>query len=370
MKTLGTSLLVLALMPVLGTVQKVSAQGRMVSPDPKVSAPERLVFPGKGLEAIAKLPLEERKVIISWLYRDVLFAAWEADGKLFGFGGGGMGFMHLGLEHNSFGAPVLIALFGKHKEIIAPLLKADLQSRKKNLVVRALNVIGDARLKEYYDAVADIFKNDAALADDAAHTLTYLGGPRVIRLLIEKDPKDPLHYEDHLRSLSKSRPADPLLIKLLRSKDAATRAKACHILIESGDDALVPEVIRLVKDDDPDVRWFAAAMAFRFSKEGFARVRSSLITLLTDKSVQVRLSVAQSFASNGDKVCARTLLELLQDKSIRRGAAGVYWTDGHWLWHSVRSLSGIDAPDYNGSAAEQAAIRKFAEWVKKNAPEK
>jgi hypothetical protein len=312
----------------------------------------------KALERIGNLPIQERKVIISWVYKEVYPETPYLIGKAWG-GGMGMG------GSVPVQKPTLAKLLAKHKDILTPLLKEDLQSGKKDAVLRALDVIENAGLSEFFEPVADIFRNNKALADDAARTLTYLGGPRVIRLLIEKDPKDPLHYEDHLRSLSISRPADPLLVKLLRSKDAATRAKACLILMESGDDALAPEVIRLVKDDDPKVRWSASLIGFRLSKEGFARVRPALITLLADKSVEVRLSVAQSFASNGDKVCAPTLLELLQDKSVNN-----YQNHRYWLWHSVRTLSGIDSPDHNGSNAEQAAIRKFAEWVEKNAPPK
>jgi HEAT repeat protein len=316
----------------------------------------------KALERIGNLPIQERKVIISWVYKEVYPETPFFIGKEWG-GGMGMG----GLV--PIQKPTLAKLLAKHKDILAPLLKEDLRSGKKDSVWRALDVIAWAKLTDFFEDVAVIFQKNKAFADDAAHTLTYLGGPRVIRLLIEKDPKDPLHYEDHLRSLSKSRPADPLLVKLLRSKDAATRAKVCQILMESRDDALVPEVIRLVKDDDPKVRLFASLMGFNLSKESLARVRPALITLLADKNVDVRLSVTNSFVWNGDKVCARTLLDLLHDKSIRQGVAAEYW-DERWLWDAVWRLSGIDSPYLKGADAEQAAIRKFAEWVKKNAPAK
>jgi hypothetical protein len=325
--------------------------------------PERLKEIRREFERIEALPAAEREKEIPRVYRemppDMFFAYFCGEQpKIILQPGGPPRFLGQ-LYHRS--ADLLAA----HLKVVRPLVQADLQSGDRERLAHALSFIGWLRLHEFYDAVVVAFRQDA-VEQVAAGTLRDLDDPRAIRVLLEKHPHDPLRYYAFVGSLSKQRPADPMLVKLLRSEDAKTRWRAACALSGSGDPVLVPEVERLAKDPDPKVRQEAAGMGSVLAKGGFARSRLAVLALLKDEDVGVRVTAACLLAAQKDMACARTLLEMLQDGSLEE------------LQHSqvrdaVHYLAGTHFGYYHGSDGwkpttenNKAAIQKFAEWVEKS----
>jgi hypothetical protein len=258
-------------------------------------------------------------------------------------------------------------LLATHLKAVRPLIREDLRSGDRARVDHAVSVIGWLRLHEFYDEVIAAFRQNV-VEWSAVSTLRDLDDPRAICVIMDKYPRDPLRYFEELRSLCKGRPADPVLVKLLRSEDAKTRWQAAYALTESGDPALVPEVERLAKDPDPEVREQAARMGSLIAKGGDIRSRSVLLSQLSDKDVSVRIAAARGLAAGKDKACARTLLELLKDDSLEESLHAQ-------AWKAVQELAGTHFGYYHGSdgwrpttETNKAAIRRFAKWVESLEP--
>jgi HEAT repeat protein len=201
-------------------------------------------------------------------------------------------------------------LLAAHLTVVRPLIREDLRSNHRERVTHAVGVIGWLRLREFYDDVVAAFRR-GAVEYHAAATLRDLDDPRAIRVLTDQNPEDPLRYYGSLRSLCKRRPADPALVKHLRSADAKTRWRAASALTESGDPILAPEVARLANDPDPKVREQAACMSQFIVTDKLGPDRKAVLALLDDKDVNVRIAAARRFAGQRDRACARTLLALL-----------------------------------------------------------
>jgi HEAT repeats len=255
----------------------------LVASPPRTDAQEstdpldRLPELRKELARIEQLPTEQQKHAIPRFYKDIHPILRQDCG--------------LGsVSRQSY------ELLDKHQGIVRPLLEADLQSHDQRAVERALDVIGELGLKEFFGQVAAIFRKNDAVAEAASIALRDLDDPRAIRLLVDRHPQDPLRYFESLRHLCRSRPAEPALVKHLSAKDEQTRWRAAYALAESGDDNLTPHVQKLTKDVIPMVRREAGHMGFHLSIDGFARVRADLVVLLTDSAPGVRLDIACLFA--------------------------------------------------------------------------
>jgi hypothetical protein len=253
-------------------------------------------------------------------------------------------------------------LLAAHVQVVRPLIRVDLRSGDRARVGHAVRTIGWLRSHEFYDEVVTAFRQ-GVVEWSAVATLRDLNDPRAIRVILEKHPRDPLRYFEVLRSLCTKRPADPVLVKLLRSEDAKTRWQAAYALTESGDPTLAPEVERLAKDPDPEVREQAARMGSCLAMEGVIRSRPVLLAQLSDKDVNVRLAAARGLAAGKDKACARTLLDLLKDDSLDELLHAQVRT-------AVQSLAGTHFGYYHGSDGwkpttekNKVAIRRFTEWV-------
>jgi HEAT repeat protein len=253
-------------------------------------------------------------------------------------------------------------LLAAHVGIVRPLIREDLRSNHRERVTHAVGVIGWLRLHEFYDEVVAALRQ-GTVEYRAAETLRDLDDPRAIRVLTEQTPEDPLRYYTSLIHLCKRRPADPALMKYLRSADAKTRWRAAHALSSSGDPILAPEVARLAKDPDPEVREQAARMSQFIVTDQLGPDRKAVLALLDDKDVDVRIAAARRFAGQRDRACARTLLALLGDDSLEE-------LQHAQVWKAVRDLAGTQFGYYHGSdgwrpttEANKAALRKFAAWV-------
>jgi RNA polymerase sigma factor (sigma-70 family) len=256
------------------------------------------------------------------------------------------------------------AILQKHLDEVKPLLLADLASKNAADVKRALRDIGELRADALFDQVLAIFNGkNAELSERASLTLRDLGDPRAIPDMVKRGPK--LANYSQLRSLQRGRKADPDIVAGLESADATVRERAAYALAESGDPTLVSHVIRLCADASAPVRENAANMGFNLTKDAFAKVRPSLVKLLDDPSTSVRKFTTICFVYHRDKACAKTLLQMIQDpKRTDRERFAIV----PYIYQLTGTDFGYDSQNawQPTTPANQAAIRRFAEWIKKN----
>lgn len=252
-------------------------------------------------------------------------------------------------------------------ETLKPLIKEDLKAKDDTSTERALKIVGDLRLKCFFDEVLAVFKGTGKLSYRAAYTLRDIHDPRAIRHLVEKNKENSMLYFELLRNLQYAKPADPVLVRLLKSDDPEVRWRATYALAESGDESLIPEAKRLMKDLHPLVRKYAANMGFLMKGNGYKQLKPDLVKLLSDLDVSVRLFIAVCFAQRRDKVCAHALLDLIKD-----GSMDELWHSN--VWQAINNLAGTYFGYYHGSDAWQpttennkAAIKRFEEWIRKYA---
>ena len=255
----------------------------------------------------------------------------------------------------------------KHLVTLRPLVEADLRSRDKGEVRRALRSLCAVPQRELFGHVLAVFKGGGGMSELASYALRELADPRAIPHLVGQDPEGLTQHCGVLRSLQKGRPAHPSLVRLLSSKDAAVRSQAAHALAESGDPSLIPHVERLVKDAEPDVRQNAANIGLCLPGKAFALVRPALLPLLADPDAGVRLFAAVCFAERKDSGCAKALLALIVDESIGE-------LPHSRVHQAIHTLTGSYFGYYHGSdgwrpttARNRAAIARFAQWARDHA---
>ena len=252
-----------------------------------------------------------------------------------------------------------------HIEMLVPLAKADLTGKDDHRALGGLRTVEAFCLTQLFEEVVLVFqrKNDR-LASFAVQALGALNDPRAIPILIRQCPDLPLGCCQALNQLQRGRKAEPSLIQLLDSRYAEIRAKATHALAASGDAALVPVFRKLLKDSDESVRMNACRMPFTLPADGFDQLRPDLEAVLNDPSKWVRFTLAGCFAQRKDMVCAPALLRLLQERWLEESRY-------YWVNHMIRTLTntdfGYDTRQGPGSPVNQAAINRFAEWIKEHA---
>ena len=255
----------------------------------------------------------------------------------------------------------------KNHEHLIPFLKEDIVSKKKLKRERALLVIGSLRLRKFFDSVLHVFETDVELSSRASYTLRDIGDPRAIAPMVKKYPDLATNMVfEILRRLQTKSAADPSLIRLLKSNDPEVRWRASYALTESGDPNLIPYVFLLAKDKDARVRKQASEIGFSMKGKYFKKVRHILVTLLSDSNKKVRSFTAICFAQRKDNICAQTLLELLKDTSMNE------WEHSN-IVQSIHSLTGSYFGYYLGSDAwkpttknNKQAIKNFTNWVNEN----
>jgi HEAT repeats/PBS lyase HEAT-like repeat len=253
-------------------------------------------------------------------------------------------------------------LLGSHPKLVEGLAREDLGSKDRKQLQRGLQAAGRFHLNALYESVAA--QLDGTEQDIAASALGDLNDPRAIPLLARHGIKR--HFEV-LRRLQRGRPANSELLALLDEKDAEVRWRAAYALAESGDPRLAPIVKRLARDEASEVRVQAANMAFLLPSEAFIRVRPVLVGLLTDKSVDVSLSVAILFATRKDPVCAKALYDLLAQEAKLEP-----WRQSN-LVQALQTLTGSYFGFVPGTisteSARQASLDQFARWISETARE-
>lgn len=347
---------------------------------------------------IARLPVEEQKAYVARLYQ-LVPSIREIDGGM--FSGGiftraplpkdademtpeqladnitkGFGHQYLGPEAKAVGRDLLCA----HRESVTPLLKADFQDGRPNHVTRALDILeqmgrggfreqivgrkdSDPALqqwfKPFYEDVLQIFQSDSRLSQRAAGMFRYLGEPRAIDALIERDPQQPVRYYEQLANLSYLAPPHPKLVALLDSPDPEIRRRALTALRDRGE--LLPQLRKLLNDTNPRIRWMVANSIFNLGDEILAANRPAIIALLADPDAFVRHVVASRFAERKETIAAPVLLALLKDTAV---SPSVRWA----VIQDVRKLTGtdfgyVDSPDKQFVQKNSAALEKFQQWI-------
>jgi hypothetical protein len=255
-------------------------------------------------------------------------------------------------------------LMTSHRSAAEALALEDLRDGSNRDQTRALHMIGELRAIRLFDAVVAALRMPEPIF--AAQALRTLDDPRAIAPLIHRFPEEPTRFFDILRSLQRNRPAHPLLLELLRSKDTQVRWQAAHALTESRDPALIPIIEGLVSDPAADVRRQAGQIALSFDDSGYRRARPLMIPLLSDADIGVRADVAVAMASRMDRVSAPILLALLPHVDTLEP-----WRQSNVI-QAVHTLTGTYFGLTPGTPlpppVRDKAMADFAEWIKANPP--
>lgn len=273
-------------------------------------------------------------------------------------------------------------LLQAHQRVLEATVREDLASRDAAPVFRAFVVIGELRWSPFFDDVVGAYQRamrgelleptvnasqpapsveptNATIVMKAPYVLRSINDPRAIQLLLDSDATQSLAFFEILRSLSRARAPDPALAALLRSNNPDVRWRATYALAESGDQSLVPEVLRLTADPDARVRQAAANMGFLIPEPGATAVRPRLVTLLHDRVRTVRYDVALSFAAKRDVVCAPALHELITGGQLEQGMT-------RSLVEAMQTLTGTyfgyERDELPETRTNRAAMRRFAAW--------
>jgi HEAT repeat protein len=327
--------------------------------------PDDLRLLRQDFDRIEQLPTDRQRKALPRLYREMYprFHSYHAAET------NGFSLTRRGLTLKDRGLKV----FERHRETLVALVRDDFRSDENAALERALWIVGDMKMSEFFNEVAGVFKRKKGgeLAEWAAYTLRDLNDPRASRLLAEAfDPKRPGLYMEQLRNLCVDRPADPALVKQLHADDPEVRWSAAYALGGSGDDRLAPHIERLLEDREARVRAAAVIMAFNLKKHAFADMRRGLVVRLADEDAKVRAEAAECFAWHKDPVCARALLDLLQDPALDRTTHSRVVQAIHTLTSSYFGYHvGSDAWEPT-TKNNKAAIARFAEWVAKQQPTK
>jgi hypothetical protein len=256
-----------------------------------------------------------------------------------------------------------LAVLDRHRGAVRELVAVDLRNGEPNAARHALDVAAGLKLTEAYDDVAAYFRrHDGEPALDAAKALGEIGDPRAIRLLMEKDSRDPMRYSVGLILFYLHRRPDAAVLKCLHAENAETRWRAIGVLTVCNCEGvqLIPEFERLIKDADSRVRIQAGRLGFALAERGF-RTHPSLVTLLSDRDTSVRVEVACMFAEKNDSISARVLLELVQGGRLEYGQ---YLR----IVNAVASLSSIQLDQSLGgwkltTERSREAMRRYTRWV-------
>jgi len=255
----------------------------------------------------------------------------------------------------------------RHADATARLVAEDLRSREPEAVARASVTIAALKLGNFLDELVAIYLGGGASADAARSALGTLNDPRAAGPLIADIEKNPAALARHhllLNGMLDGKPADPVLVRLLSSKDAGVRLQAATALGYCRDDALAPHVLKLLKDPDARVRAGAVRMVFRLPKDGFASVRGDLVGVARDADPEVRLELACGLAARKDPTAAYALLELWRAPEEPKES----WR----VMQAVSTLTG-ETFGYNprewgpGKEENRKAIAKLEQWARAHA---
>ncbi len=258
-------------------------------------------------------------------------------------------------------------IFKTNQEYLIPFVKADINSEITANKKRALYVIQNLNLTNFFESIVYVLETDSSLFGIASITLRDIDNPKAIAPIVRTCPdlKRNMVF-GYLRRLQRGRPADSSLITLLESKNPEVRWRAGYALAESNDPKLIPYVFRLSKDKNAMVRKQASNIGLCIKGKNFEKVRPALITLLHDPSTKVKLFTAICLAQRKDTACASTLLELLKDDSLDH-------PNHSNVVHAMQDLTGTYFGYHFGSDAwkpttenNRRAIKQFAKWIKNN----
>jgi HEAT repeat protein len=206
----------------------------------------------------------------------------------------------------------------------------------RQLSAQALSEIGEPAVPALLNALKD---SDGAVRAMVVWALDGLSarGPEVVKALAHAAVKDS-HGSVRRLALSalanmadEAKDAVPLLVGLLRDKEANLRTTAAIVLVKIGKDS-VPELVKLLKDSSADVRLSAIQTLSQFGKEDLDEAAvTALVKALGDDNSRVRQVAAAGMALLGTRArelgggsdVSKALFALSKDKDARVRRAAV-----------------------------------------------
>ena len=206
--------------------------------------------------------------------------------------------------------------FGRTKDerAINPLI-AMFSEQDQNLRDQASFALSSYRTPQARKALlASLNSKDKQVRSCAARALAQSKTPEAIPELLKalKDPNEVIRREaaDSLYWSHDRRVVQALIDSLAHDKADHVQGAVSRALSMLNDPRAVVPLIRLLKDDDPDVR-FRAAFAISHSKD--PRIISPLIALLSDSDRSSRYSAAKALGESGDRRAVGPLIAAMND---------------------------------------------------------
>ncbi|MDG6257281.1 MAG: HEAT repeat domain-containing protein [Methanomicrobiaceae archaeon] len=210
----------------------------------------------------------------------------------------------------------------KSREYICGIINAfrSPNSQERARAMQTLNTIGEPAVEPLIDTLNDAC---SSTRDAAARTLGIIGDIRGIEPLIAalKDEDRRVREAASQALASIGRPARPRLLDNLWDEDWHVRMGAVIALRIIGGDDLVPEFVRLLRDESPYVRGESAKSLGRLANGG---VTHQLLEALHDHAKYVRIRAAGSLGRLRDPAAVPALEQVLMEDpedDVRQRAA-------------------------------------------------
>ncbi|CAK8722181.1 MAG: HEAT repeat [Candidatus Electronema aureum] len=143
--------------------------------------------------------------------------------------------------------------------------------------------------------------------------------PTLIKLLADEDA-DVRQSAAYATGKFNDGSAMPVLVKLLSDTDANVRRSAAAALSNIGDKLVASELFKLFADKNANVRWVAT---YTVGTLGDSSIIPELVKFLTNENAKARQSAVDALGRFGDRSVAPELVKFLTDaeKEVRRAAA-------------------------------------------------
>lgn len=261
-----------------------------------------------------------------------------------------------------------IATLQDHRNEVVKLVQADLSSAKAEDHPRAFDIAREMTLTELSDPLFDLALGKSPDAKPAQATLAQFGVQLDTKRPLQEIEKDPAAINTLWTMLQRplaSKPAPPVLVKLLESPDPQVRLHAATALSMSGDSALAAYLPKLLASNDTMLQSSAVEMAFFLPSEKITQLRPSLLPILQTKDIRLRIQTIRNFAKRKDTAVATPLLELMNQPALEFGTATVSQS----LVALTGSNFGYDIRNWGPQQPRNAeAIEKFKQWIRDNVP--
>ena len=223
-----------------------------------------------------------------------------------------------------------IQIFKERPEQIMKLIDSDLDSGEAARVERAASTILAVELRSYSKRLLEMFLAEAtrlktsessnrSVSDALRRTLLFLHDPAVIPVLLKKVKQDPgllVHVSGFFQGPLYHKPADPMLLALVSSKDREVSYHAAHALAECRDARLAPLAAEFAQDRESRFRWLAGHWSLNLPRRSFLSIRTDLLPLLKDKEADVFEQALRCCTRHKDPEAGKVILAMLKQTEI------------------------------------------------------